>query len=181
MTQYSGLVRGPRYYPTRKRDHFHEDQNENSKKQLESGFHRGACQRLHVGRRVFAPRHTRRTVQEQRRGTHLCFDPGQSRRVAHAFRQGARLMSSGATPAKQAKGTTMICQIYPVSYDESRYQWKWRCKDGKQKSSRSFDLFYECVEDARKHGGEVDLAHVHEEIAQATLNVKIVSEGVQKH
>jgi hypothetical protein len=71
----------------------------------------------------------------------------------------------------------MICQIYPVSYGESRYQWRWRCPDGKQQSSRAFEFFFECVEDARTHGCKVDLSHAHHDIAQATLNVRIVADG----
>ena len=58
------------------------------------------------------------------------------------------------------------CQIYPVSAGGGAYQWKWRLTDGKRKSAsaRAFELFYDCVEDVRNHGGEVDLEHVHREI-----------------
>ena len=59
----------------------------------------------------------------------------------------------------------MICQIYPVPSSGGAFQWKWRCKDGKRKSDRAFELFYDCVEDARSHGGDIDLEHVHQEIA----------------
>ena len=70
------------------------------------------------------------------------------------------------------------CHIYPVAAGSGAYHWKWRCVDGKRKStsSRSFELFYDCVEDARNHGGDIDLEHVHEEIAQA--NPKFVSESM---
>ena len=46
------------------------------------------------------------------------------------------------------------CHIYPVSAGAGVYHWKWRCVEGKRKStsSRSFELFYDCVCDARKHG-----------------------------
>lgn len=73
----------------------------------------------------------------------------------------------------------MICHIYPVTTHAGVYQWEWRDADGKQKSSRAFELFYDCVEDARSHGGAVDLARVHRQIAAETLNVRIVasSEG----
>ncbi len=59
----------------------------------------------------------------------------------------------------------MQCQIIPVHVNAGNYQWKWRCNDGKQKSDRTFELFYECVEDARSHGANVDLDHVHREIS----------------
>ena len=50
------------------------------------------------------------------------------------------------------------CHIYPVSAGGGAYHWKWRCIDGKQKSAstRAFELFYDCVEDVRSHGGQVD-------------------------
>jgi hypothetical protein len=74
----------------------------------------------------------------------------------------------------------MDCLIYPVSASEGDFQWKWRCKDGKRKSDRSFELFYDCVEDARSHGGDVDLEHVHLEIANAKSSVKIVAESARR-
>ena len=62
------------------------------------------------------------------------------------------------------------CQIYPVPAGEGVYHWKWRCVDGKRKStsSRAFELFYDCVEDARNHGVDIDLEHAHEAIAEAS-------------
>ena len=55
------------------------------------------------------------------------------------------------------------------------YQWKWSCVEGKRKSAstRAFDMFYDCVEDARSHGAEVDLEHVHKLIAGDNANVKL--------
>jgi hypothetical protein len=69
------------------------------------------------------------------------------------------------------------CHIYPVSAGGGTYHWKWRCVDGKRKSasSRSFEHFYDCVEDARNHGGDIDLEHAHELIAQE--NPKFVAES----
>ena len=37
------------------------------------------------------------------------------------------------------------------------YEWKWHTDDGKTKSSKSFAYFYECVEDARRNGYDVEL------------------------
>ena len=70
------------------------------------------------------------------------------------------------------------CHIYPVAAGPGIYHWKWRCVDGKRKSasSKSFELFYDCVEDARGHGGEVDLANVHQDIANDNAHAKIVSQ-----
>jgi len=55
----------------------------------------------------------------------------------------------------------MYCQIYVVRMKGPDYQWKWRSQNGERESTRSFSLFYDCVEDARKHGIEVDLNAVH--------------------
>ena len=70
----------------------------------------------------------------------------------------------------------MVCQIYPVSAGNS-YQWKWRTDDGKRKSSRAFELFYDCVEDARSHGIEIDVERAHQQIAGEKLNLKIVADS----
>ena len=72
----------------------------------------------------------------------------------------------------------MICHIYPVAASATGvYQWKWRGADGKKKSSRAFDMFYDCVEDARSHGAAIDLGRIHQQIAAETLNVKIVADS----
>jgi hypothetical protein len=71
------------------------------------------------------------------------------------------------------------CHIYPVSAGGGAYRWKWRCIEGKRKtgSTRAFELFYDCVEDARNHGADVDLDHVHQEIAGAVVNTRFVAES----
>lgn len=71
------------------------------------------------------------------------------------------------------------CHIYPVAAGAGAYQWKWRCVNGKRKSasSRAFELFYDCVEDARSHGAEVDLDRVHQQIAGENVNTKFVAES----
>lgn len=60
------------------------------------------------------------------------------------------------------------CHVYPVSAGRTGYRWMWWCIDGEKKSTsgRAFELFYECVEDARAHGGTVDLARISREIAE---------------
>lgn len=40
---------------------------------------------------------------------------------------------------------------------EHTFSWKWRSADGREESSRTFEYFYNCVEDARSHGHIVDL------------------------
>jgi hypothetical protein len=69
----------------------------------------------------------------------------------------------------------MICHIYPVAAAGGTFHWMWRGKDGKRKSQRTFELFYDCVEDARDHGIDVDLTQVHLDIADADENRKLVA------
>ena len=74
------------------------------------------------------------------------------------------------------------CHIYPVSTGAGIYQWKWKCVEGKRKSgsSRAFDLYYDCVEDARNHGADVDLDRVPGEIADESVNAQIVAESSKR-
>jgi hypothetical protein len=69
------------------------------------------------------------------------------------------------------------CQLYPVSSGGGVYQWKWKCVEGKRKSgsTRAFDLFYDCIEDARNHGADIDLERVHEHIADESAHSKIAA------
>jgi hypothetical protein len=70
----------------------------------------------------------------------------------------------------------MICNIYPVPAAGGTFHWKWRGKDGKCKSERTFELFYDCVEDARDHGVDVDLTQAHLDIADLAESRKVVAE-----
>jgi hypothetical protein len=49
----------------------------------------------------------------------------------------------------------MPCEIFPVPH-KTKFRWKWRAlsEDGKPKkeSEESYELFYECVCAARRHG-----------------------------
>lgn len=53
------------------------------------------------------------------------------------------------------------CQVYAVAQSDGQFQWKWRLENGERESDRSFAFYYECVEDARAHGGQVRLAAGH--------------------
>lgn len=49
-------------------------------------------------------------------------------------------------------------EICPVdSTSEVGYAWEWRCLGGKTKSAGVFQTYFECLEDARKAGYEVEL------------------------
>ena len=50
-------------------------------------------------------------------------------------------------------------QIVAVpAHNAHGFRWQWRSEDGADVSKRAFDLYYECVSDARSHGHEVQLA-----------------------
>lgn len=52
------------------------------------------------------------------------------------------------------------CRIYAVSNRRSGFQWKWRQElpDGKTiESKKEFQLYYECVVDARRNGFQPDV------------------------
>ena len=74
------------------------------------------------------------------------------------------------------------CHIYPVSTGAGMYQWKWKAVEGKRKSAstRAFDLFYDCVEDARQHGADIDLERVPDEIADDSAKAQVVPEAPAK-
>jgi hypothetical protein len=47
------------------------------------------------------------------------------------------------------------CEIYPVKTQVGYgYVWEWSAVADEAKSRRSFDLFFECLEDARRNGYE---------------------------
>ena len=49
-------------------------------------------------------------------------------------------------------------RIVPVPASNANgYRWQWRSLDGAVTSTRTFGLFYECLEDARTRGHEVEL------------------------
>ena len=74
------------------------------------------------------------------------------------------------------------CHIYAVSSGAGVYQWKWKSVDGKKKSasSRAFELYYDCVEDARNHGADIDLDRIPGEIADERVNSQIVAESSKR-
>jgi hypothetical protein len=51
----------------------------------------------------------------------------------------------------------MLCEIYAVPGPDASFEWKWRQENGAGQSLRSFNLYFECVQDARKNGGVVNL------------------------
>jgi hypothetical protein len=50
------------------------------------------------------------------------------------------------------------CRLYPVRVANSdAFNWEWRCEQSERRSSRTFDFFHDCMEDARLEGFRVVL------------------------
>lgn len=62
---------------------------------------------------------------------------------------------------------TTICTIHAVAVPDRQYRWHWQSKDAKRKSD-TFRYFYECLEDARRNGFEVDLQSVVNDLRRAS-------------
>ena len=53
-------------------------------------------------------------------------------------------------------------EIYAVSNkSDSSYAWEWRCLNSKTKSEAAFQFYFECLENARQAGYEVELTQAH--------------------
>ena len=54
-----------------------------------------------------------------------------------------------------SEGVLQPCEIFPVQTANAYgYMWEWSAIDDDAGSKHAFDLFFECLEDARKHGYE---------------------------
>src|SRR5688572_30765925 len=78
-----------------------------------------------------------------------------------------------------ATGANMrMCKIYPIhAGDKHGFKWEWRSEGCERRSSRKFDFFYDCMEDARSHGFRVilpqptgDTAPAHYSLLQAVTS-----------
>ena len=53
------------------------------------------------------------------------------------------------------EGLLRPCEIYPVRVPFGHgYVWEWSAVNRRGGSKQTFDLFFDCLEDARKHGYE---------------------------
>ena len=59
---------------------------------------------------------------------------------------------------KQLDASAKTCVIYAEPAGATQYGWGWR--SASKRSKGVFRYFYECVQDARKHGYTVDFAEV---------------------
>ena len=67
-------------------------------------------------------------------------------------------MGSSSNQARTTRSTGEKAIVRPVpARTEQGYRWQWRSVDGACVSANAFDLFYDCLDDARKHGYEVEL------------------------
>jgi hypothetical protein len=53
------------------------------------------------------------------------------------------------------EGLLRPCEIYPVQTACGYgFVWEWSALEQETRSKRSFDLFFDCLDDARRHGYE---------------------------
>jgi hypothetical protein len=53
------------------------------------------------------------------------------------------------------EGLLRPCEIYPVRVAFGHgYVWEWAALERGTRSKHTYDLFFDCLEDARKHGYE---------------------------
>ena len=60
--------------------------------------------------------------------------------------------TAGARGGVFAGDLLKVAYIYSVRTQGSEFNWKWRSADGSHKSVTAFAYYYDCAEDARKHG-----------------------------
>ena len=68
------------------------------------------------------------------------------------------------------EGLLRPCEIYPLQVAFGHgYVWEWAAADRSTRSQHTFDLFFDCLEDARKHGYEPHFLDV-----QRTPDISVV-------
>jgi hypothetical protein len=68
------------------------------------------------------------------------------------------------------EGLLRPCEIYPVRVPCGHgYVWEWSALERASRSQRTFDMFFDCLEDARKHGYEPHFLD-----AQNTTDISVV-------
>ena len=65
------------------------------------------------------------------------------------------------------------CVIFAKPAGAHQFGWGWTSSDQTRRSKGYFRYFYECVQDARKHGYEVDFARVAEHLKSAAPNLHV--------
>jgi len=59
-------------------------------------------------------------------------------------------------PSERADMKTATISAKPAR-DGAAFAWTWRCAADRAVSKTSFDFYYDCLADARKHGYEVEI------------------------
>ena len=73
------------------------------------------------------------------------------------------------------------CVIYAKSAGRGRFHWGWHTADHSRQSRTVFAYFYDCLQDARRHGYHVDPAHVVAQLRASRLTIRIVPQAVEQH
>ncbi len=68
------------------------------------------------------------------------------------------------------EGVLQPCEIYPISVAVGHgYVWEWSALEGSSRSGHTFDMFFDCLEDARRHGYEPHFLD-----AQHTTDISVI-------
>ena len=73
------------------------------------------------------------------------------------------------------------CVIYAKSAGRGRFHWGWHTADQSRRSRALFAYFYDCLQDARRHGYDVDPAQVVAQLRASRLTIRIVPQPVEQH
>jgi hypothetical protein len=65
------------------------------------------------------------------------------------------------------------CVIFAKPAGEQSYGWGWESGDKRRRSKGYFRYFYECVQDARQHGYEIEFAQVAEQLRTTTTGARV--------
>jgi hypothetical protein len=66
------------------------------------------------------------------------------------------------------------CEIYPVRVQCGHgYVWEWCAVADEAKSAQCFDMFFDCLEDARKHGYEPHFLDRQQDIAVVPVSTAV--------
>jgi hypothetical protein len=71
------------------------------------------------------------------------------------------------TTVAAAAARSKTCTIFAKSSGTEQYGWGWESTDKARSSKGLFRYFYECVQDARKHGYVVEYGEVAESLRAA--------------
>jgi hypothetical protein len=61
-------------------------------------------------------------------------------------------------------GRSSRCTIKAVAQSADGFEWRWYSADSGRRSAHAYQYFYECLQDARRHGFAVDVPGIVDEL-----------------